>query len=80
MKLKQIFKLINTIILFITALIIIIGIYFYNTFVKFHLDYAELNNQKTLYQISEINNDMVKLSNLLFTNIKTNRFLNDETV
>ena len=80
MKSKKFLELLTTMILLVVVLIIIIGVYFYNTFVKFHLDYAELNNQNTLFQISEINNDMAKLSNSLFTNTKTNKFLNDNTI
>lgn len=66
--------------LFAIVLSIIIGVYFYNTFVKFHIEYAKLHNQDILSQISEINNNMVKLSNSLFANITTNKFLNDESV
>ena len=80
MKSKKFLELLTTMILLVVVLIIIIGVYFYNTFVKFHLDYAELNNQNSLFQISEINNDMAKLSNSLFTNTKTNKFLNDNTI
>ena len=74
-------RLVDCIVIF-TAIIILISVcfvYFYNVFVKFHIDYATMYNQNALSKTSKFNNDLIILSNAFSKEKKINSFLYDET-
>lgn len=60
-------------------MVAIFGFYFYNVSVKFQINYANLYNQNILSKNSEFNNDIIKVSNSLFTDKEINAFLSNDT-
>lgn len=61
-----------------TAAIVIavFGFYFYNVFIKFQVNYAHLFNDSILSKSTELHNDVITVSNSLFTNSDVNAFFN----
>lgn len=60
-------------------IVVVFGFYFYNVSVKFQIKYANLYNQNILSKNSEFNNDIIKVSNSLFTDTEINAFLLSST-
>lgn len=48
----------------------IFGLYFYNTFMKFQINYSKLYNQNNIQKMKQIQDDMVKISNRIFSDNK----------
>lgn len=63
-----------------TAAIVIavFGFYFYNVFIKFQVNYAHLFNDSILSKSTELHNDVITVSNSLFTNSDVNAFFNSQ--
>ena len=56
-------------------LTLIFCIYFYNVFLKFQIEYETIYNEKILSKASELNNDIIRVSNSLFLNGSINKYL-----
>ena len=59
-------------------IIAIFGIYFYNVFVKFQINYVKQHNQTIITKAYDFQNDLIIVSNSFFEDKVLNRFLNDK--
>lgn len=75
-------RLIDCLVVFsaLIVLIVIFCLYFYNVFVKFQINYATLFNQNVISKASDFHKDIVKVSNSLFTDTATNKFLHNKNI